>query len=233
MKTIIEAILRYLALIFMYYLAGYVFKIRNRVKVIGRKNLPRRLRTLLVSKHETLIDSLLIGWATTNLWQLFFRQRYIAWNAPDRKNFLDHGFSKFFFGLLKNIPTDRDIKTKAGLDHQIDSYCQVLDVSNLLIFFAGQRSRDGSIGECKKGVAITILRARPNYVVPINLIGIAPIMPINVGFNYRKISSGHRGKIIIGKPIDFSEIIESDLTEKTKIELICKKIEEAVGNTQP
>ncbi len=213
----------------MFFLGSYIFKIRNRIKVTGKENLPRKGRVLFLSNHQTLIDSLLIGINVVSKKDLLFCQKKIPWNAPDRKNFFSHKFAKFFFGLLKNIPTDRDKRSLTDIENQIHSYCHVLKKNNLLLFFTGTRTRDGSIGKCKKGVAMTILEAKPDYIIPITLIGISDIMPVSVGFNYRKISSGHRGQMIIGEPLDFSGILSSNLfSERTKISLICELVEKSV-----
>lgn len=230
MNKLIKSPLQYVLFLAMYPLAKYIFKVKNKIEVTGQENLPHAIRILFLSNHQTLIDSLLIGSNVITAKELFFRQKLIPYNAPDRKNFLDHGFSKFFFGLLKNIPTDRNPKTMEKIQEQIDSWCQVLEDNNLLLFFEGTRSRDGSIGKCKKGIAKTIIQAKPDFIIPITLVGISPIMPIGVGFNYRKISFGHHhGQMIIGQPLDFSEIISSKLfSEKSKIDLICEKIEKTI-----
>ncbi len=233
MNRLIKSPLQYILFLAMYPIARYVFGIKNKIKVTGRENLPHTTRVLFLSNHQTLIDSFLVGVNVISAKEIFFRQKLIPYNAPDRKNFLDHGFSKFFFGLLKNIPTDRNPKTLEKIQEQINSWCNILEENNLLLFFEGTRSRDGSIGKCKKGIAKTILQAQPDFIIPITLIGVSPIMPVDVGFNYRKISFGHRGQMIIGQPLDFSEIISSKLfSEESKISLICEKIEKTIKETK-
>ena len=233
MTKIMRAVLRYILIWQMYFLAVFLFKIRNHIKISGRENLPRgkdQYGMVLLSNHQTLIDSLLTGFGLTRFWDLFFHQKRIAFNAPDRKNFLSKGFAKFFFGLLKNIPIDRGLTNQIDIENQIQS-CQMVIKrrDNLLVFFEGQRTRDGSIGRCKRGVAKLILESNPNYIIPITLIGIDNIMPISVGFHWLKIRSGFKGKMIIGQPLDFSEIIASkSLSENAKITLIRKEIRAAV-----
>jgi len=232
MKKMIRAVWRYILLWQMYFLAVFIFKILNYVEITGKENLPRgkdRRRMMFLSNHQTLIDSLLTGFGITNLWDLLIHQERIAWNAPDRKNFLNGGFAKFFFGLLKNIPIDRGQKNLTDIENQIQNCGQILEEDNLLVFFEGTRTRDGSIGKCKRGVAKVILEFRPDYIIPITLVGIGNMMPIAVGFNYLKIKSGFKGRMIIGKPLDFSGIITSEsLSENAKIVLIRKLIREAV-----
>ncbi|PIT94750.1 hypothetical protein COT98_02210 [Candidatus Falkowbacteria bacterium CG10_big_fil_rev_8_21_14_0_10_39_9] len=227
MKTIVKAILQYLLFWLMYLLGVYIFKIKNRIMFTGKSNLPRKTKILYISNHQTLIDSLLIGISLINCRELLLRQKNIPWNAPDRKNFLDHGFAKFFFSLLKNIPTDRNIKTKEDMKNQIDGYCQIIKRGwNLLLFFEGTRTRDGSIGKCKRGAAWTILQAKPDFIIPIRIEGISPIMPVQVGFKYGQISSGHHGQVIIGQALSFTDIISSKLSDELKVRQITKRIEE-------
>lgn len=227
MKTIVKAVLQYLLFWLMYFLGIYIFKIKNKITVTGKNNLPRKTKILYLSNHQTLIDSLLIGMSIVNRRELLLRQKNIPWNAPDRKNFLDHGFAKFFFSLLKNIPTDRNMKTKEDMRNQIDSYCRIIKMGwNLLLFFEGTRTRDGAIGKCKKGVAWTILQAKPDMIIPIRIEGISAIMPVQVGFKYGQISSGHQGQVIIGPALNFADIISSELSDELKVNQICQRIEE-------
>ncbi len=224
MKKIINAILSYALFWVMYFLGVYIFKIRNRIKVEGRHNLPQGSRILYLSNHQTLIDSLLIGINVISLKDLAFRQKRIPYNAPDKNNFFSHRIGKHFIRLLKNIPVQRDLRSPKAIERQIRSFCKILQDNNLVLFFEGTRTRNGQIGECKQGIALTILQAKPDYVIPITLIGVQPIMPISSGFNYRKIYFGHRGKMIIGKPIDFNDILRSSTEESDKVKRICRRV---------
>jgi len=231
-ETPIRAVLRYIANWLVYFLAILVLKILNHVEIKGRENLPKgknRRRMMFPTNHQTLIDSLVTGFGLTSLWDLLFYQKRIAWNAPDRKNFFKKGFFKFFFGLLKNIPIDRGLNCLEDIENQIQNCGAVLKEDNLIVFFEGTRTRDGLIGRCKRGVAKTILEFNPDHIIPITLIGINNIMPVEVGFNFWKVRRGFKGKMIIGKPLDFSEIIASEsLSENAKITLIRKEIRAAV-----
>lgn len=185
----------------------YTFKIRNRIKIIGRENLPRDTNALYLSNHETLIDSFLKGISVVSFRELIFYPKRIPWNAPDRSNFFSKklGVLRYTMGLLRNIPTARNLRSREAIHAQLDQYIEALADGNLSLFFEGTRTRDGEIGQCKSGVAHIIQAAKPRYVIPILLVGIQPIMPIEAGFSFSKIQGGHRGHIIIGKPIKFSQ----------------------------
>ena len=231
----VNAILGYFIFWLLWLLNLYIFKIRNRIKVVGRENLPRAERVLYVSNHQTLIDSLLIGSSVVSLTDLLFRQRRIPWNAPDKNNFFSHKISKHFIKLMKCVPVRRNLKSLSAINKQVSEFYQILKKENLLLFFEGTRTRDGSIGKCRYGPAKTILQARPDYIIPILLVGIQPIMPIEIGFKYNKITFGHKGFVIIGPSIDFSDIynLPSDkYSDKEKLKEIAWRVQNKVMELQ-
>lgn len=205
-------------------LAVYIFKIRNRIKVRGRKNIPKENGILYVSNHQTLIDSLLIGISVSSLLDIFFHYDRVPWNAPDYDNFYKHPIGRQLIYLSKCVPVHRHTVKMEVINRDINNFCEILKESNLVVFFEGTRTRNGQIGDCKYGVARTISAVKPKYVIPIYLCDIQPIMPIKSGFNFTKIYGGHKGEIIIGKPITFSNLHDE--------ELIKKEVKEAVLNLQ-
>lgn len=217
----------------MYFLSFYIFKLLNKIKIIDKENLPRDTSILYVSNHLTLIDSLLIGANVISLWELFLLQTHIPYNAPDMKNFFSHWLGKHFIRMMKCVPVRRGSKNFSAIKRQIDVFCKLLRNNNLLLFFEGTRSRTGEIGECKYGVAATILKAKDIQIVPIRLIGVDQIMPIESGFKYRKIFSGKKGYMIIGKPIDFEDILSSPDAEEIKIDLIKERVRNSVLALNP
>lgn len=208
LKFGLERLISPLALLFFLLLGFYIFKILNKVKIEGRKNIPRGRNILFVSNHETLIDSLLIGMGVARWWEPFFRYHRIPWNAPDRKNFFSRPLERILMDLLKTIPVDRGCTKKEVTDETLERFYSVLRSGRLLLFFEGTRTRNGEIGPTRAGVARTIYFMRP-IVIPVLLENIQPIMPIESGFNFFKIYRKKRGRMIIGKPIVFSDL--SDL----------------------
>jgi 1-acyl-sn-glycerol-3-phosphate acyltransferase len=202
MKIIREILSRF-GLLFLALSAVYIFKVRNRIKIYGRENIPKGKGILFVCNHQTLIDSLLIGISVSSVFDAIFHYRRIPFNCPDYNNFFKHPIGKQLTLLSKCVPVHRHVLHQKIIDQDIANLCSLLEKNNLVIFFEGTRTRDGSIGVCKTGVAKIISRVRPAYVVPICLSGIQPIMPIKSGFNFTKIYGGNRGDIIIGRPIMF------------------------------
>ncbi len=214
-KTIGRLWLSFLAL-----LAVYIFKISNRIKVRGRKNLPRGVRILYASNHQTLIDSLLIGISVSSLLDIFFRYDRVPFNAPDFDNFYKHPLGEQIMEMSKCIPVHRHSIKREVINKDIANFCEALSKSNLVLFFEGTRTRNGKIGDCKYGVAQTIIIAKPRFVVPIYLHNVQMIMPIESGFNFAKIYGGNKGELYIGKPIMFSDL--------TDLAVIKAEIKEAV-----
>jgi len=224
----------YLLFILMFPLGNYVFKVINKIEIKGKENLPRTIKILYISSHRTFIDSLLIGIGLINIKELFFSYRRIPWNAPDKKNFYTNKFGILFMKLLKNIPIDRHRRGETYTNYIIDSYCKILKKGNLLLFPEGGRTKgETEMDKCKSGIAKTILLMTQEdadfKVVPIYLgKEIKEIMPKEVGQKYLKIKSGKKGKMIIGEPVDFSEICKLQISENEKIRLIQEKVRSSI-----
>lgn len=237
---IIISISSYLLFVFMYILGIYIFKIINKIKIIGKENIPHNSKNILyVSNHLTFIDSLLIGIGLVNVWDLFFSQKSIPWNAPDHTNFYGNKFGAIFMRLLKNVPVKRENNTL--VNSIIEEFVKVLKNGNLLLFAEGGRTKNKEgefIDQCKYGVAKTILtmiQQEPLFmVIPVCLDPkIRNIMPKEIGQKYFKIKSGVRGTMVIGKAIDFSDIICLSLSEKETIEQIKKRVRDEITALKP
>lgn len=163
----------------------WVFKVRHKIEVVGKENIPRQQKVLFVSNHETLIDSFLIGSSVCRLTDVILHYDLIPWNTPDENNFFNKKFFRWIFGYLKNIPLARPLGklgTKTMMK-QLGEVGQKLNQGTVLMFFEGTRTRDGQIGECRPGVAEIISEHKP-VVIPILLENIQQVMPIDVGFDF-------------------------------------------------
>ena len=231
MKKIISKILSFLIFVLLWIVGKIIFQIINKVKIIGKENLPKDKGKgiLYLSNHQTLIDSLLVGIAVINLKEIIFKQKNIPISAPDKKNFFESKKSCFIMKLTNSVPVSRKPLRKEDIKKQINLFVSVLKKNNLYIFFEGSRTRTGKINNCKYGVAKTILEAHPRHVVPITIININQIMPIEVGFCYKKIKRGKEGYLIIGENIDFSDIYNQEMLEIQKIEQIKARIREKIS----
>ncbi len=234
----LDSLAIYLLRIIIYFIAYMIFRVGNKIEIIGRENVPRGGRILFLSNHQTLIDSFLIALGTMRIRDAFFHQERLAYNVPETNNFYFNGFLRILFKALKTVPVSRGSSNRKKIENQVSQFSRLLRNDNLVMFFEGTRTRDGSIGECRVGPALTIIKAKPDYVIPILLEGIQPIMPIKYGsrINLHISLGGYRGRIIIGKPIDVSEFSileyewEDAINQSFKLRRIIKQ---AVENLKP
>ena len=77
---------RYLTVHITALLLGLVFYVLNRATVIGRGNVPRERNTLLLSNHQTMIDSFLIG-ISAYYPQSLIKPFVMPWNPAAEENF--------------------------------------------------------------------------------------------------------------------------------------------------
>jgi len=222
----------------MYFLGLYVFKY---IEVTGEENILHKIGVLIISNHCTFIDSFLIRLRLINLKELFFFQRRIPYDAPDKGNFYSTWISSYFMYLLKNVPVKRGSLTKELLEKLIKSYCKILEkIGNLILFPEGGRTKKNKkiMDVFKTGVAKTILimtKKNKNFeVLPVYLDNIREMLPEENGQAYFKIKRKIKGKMIIGKPLSFCDIcIREDISEDKKILLIKERGRNAILALKP
>lgn len=234
----LDSLAIYLLRIIIYFIAYLIFRVGNKIEIIGRENVPREGRVLFLSNHQTLIDSFLIALGTMRLRDVLFHQRRLAFNVPETNNFYFNGFLRILFKALKTVPVSRGSSNRRKIENQVSQFSRLLRNDSLVIFFEGTRTRNGSINECRVGPALTIIKAKPDQVIPIFLEGIQPIMPIKYGskINLHINMGGHRGRMIIGPPLDVSEFSlpeynwDDAISQSVKLR---KFIKQAVENLKP
>jgi len=219
MKKILNSVICRLVLMAGWLYGWWVFRVVNRVTIIGRENIPRQKNLLFVANHQTLIDSFLIGVAVSRFTDIIFNYQAIPWNAPDKKNFFSKKWLGFIFQYLKNIPATRGSQSRDSVFGQIKEWGEKLKDGALVLFFEGTRSRTGQIGECHSGVAKVVSDYRPT-VVPIFLEDIGPILPIETGYNFLKpalpFKKRHHSRLIIGPFFNFNGESRKDIAVKLR-----------------
>ncbi len=236
MKKLVASFLRYL-FYWGFYVFGKIFsKILNQIKVSGKEHIPKKDVFCLFADHKTIADPWWILLATVNFFRMFVYQKRIPVSAADSKNFFSRPFKRHFFKLMKCISVSRNSHSITLMEKQVDQYLEVLEEwkQNLLIFFTGTRSRDGEIGKCKYGPAKLVIKAPHIKYIPVFLDkGIEKIMPIKEGKIFSMLSFFHKGHIIFGPAINFSDILEKEIEEIEKIKLIQEKIRQSVLALKP
>jgi 1-acyl-sn-glycerol-3-phosphate acyltransferase len=233
-KHFFKGIISAIFLFFAWFYGFWIFKIVNSVKVIGKENIPRTSNVLYVCNHQTLIDSFLIGISVSRITDVFFNNKLIPYNTPDKENFFGQRLFTWVFKYLKNSPIRRpknkEMTELREMKKDLMACGEKLKKDTVVMFFEGGRSRDGSIGECKSGVAEIIYKYNP-VVIPIYIENIGSIMPVDIGFNFFRpaypFTKRHKGLLVIGKPIDFGLDLK-ELSENKAEKEIAKKVRESV-----
>ncbi|MBU0611948.1 hypothetical protein KKA39_02675, partial [Patescibacteria group bacterium] len=184
------------------------------------------------SNHDSFIDSFPINSSMMDFRDMIFNQGRIPYNVPDFGNFYNNKIGASLMRLLRNIPIERNTGDTKIKNDFVNKSCQILKKNNLHLFFEGGRTID-EIRPCVSGVAEIILNLlEENFdliIVPIFIDGMKKVMPREIGQNYFKISCHrHKVKVIFGKPIDFSEILDKDFSREKKINKIKKKVRDSV-----
>jgi 1-acyl-sn-glycerol-3-phosphate acyltransferase len=170
-----------------------------RTKVIGRENLPKSARgIILASNHLHSIDPIFFASASRRTWRFIakielFQNRFVAW----------------FFKHCNGFPLDRDIIDRRALDYALRVMAD--GRAGLGIFPEGQRSKDGVPHEAKSGIAMLAREAKAG-VLPCSIWHDGPLK--------------FRTKITIrfGPVIPFEELGLGETPNKRQSRAACEKI---------
>jgi 1-acyl-sn-glycerol-3-phosphate acyltransferase len=236
MKKLTVGFIRYF-IYWLVFILGKIFsKILNQIEVSGKENIPFLNKGVCYFvNHRTIIDSVWVAVAQMNLAWMFVFQNRIPANAADSKNFFSSRIKKLIFSVMKCFPVNRNTNNIESMNNQVVEYGKVLEKQNLLLFFEGTRSRNGDINKCKYGPAkLVLLKYKSVKFIPVFLDdGISKIMPIREGKIFTRLRLFKKAKIVFGHEINFSDIIESDIEESKKIELIKERIRNSVLALKP
>ncbi|MCI0528808.1 MAG: 1-acyl-sn-glycerol-3-phosphate acyltransferase [Nitrospira sp.] len=170
----------------------FIFKVLNRVRVLGEENIPRRgeSSSLILGNHVSAIDPFAI--AATSM--PFFSS--VWWRAPAKAELFRIPVIKKILSSWGAIPVIRG-------QHDLESISRMvalLPSSVVVAFPEGRRSTDGQLLPGRLGMGKVIHNARPKKVIPVYIQGTAILLP--------------KGKILprifktvtlhYGKPLDLS-----------------------------
>jgi len=191
------------------------FRLLNNTTVIGKRNVPRRPNTLLLSNHQTMIDSFLVGLCAYYP-VLLIRPSLMPWNPAAEENFYKHTILAWFADNWKCIPIRKGRKDfKAIL-----KVAEGLRTSPVTFFPEGTRSRTGEIGRGRAGTGFLVMETWP-AVVPVCIDGMDKVLPIGSSFPrfFKRIY------IYFGRPVDLSEFKGRKNNKETAQEVINKVME--------
>lgn len=128
----------------------------------GRRNVPRRGPALLVANHESFLDPVLVGMASS---------RQICYLA--RKTLFKNRFFGAYLRTVRTFPVDQEGVAKEGLK----TVLELLKAGEVvLIFPEGERTWDGEMQPLKPGVQLLIKRAQAP-VIPVGVAGAFEAFP--------------------------------------------------------
>ncbi|MFQ5770625.1 MAG: lysophospholipid acyltransferase family protein [bacterium] len=190
---------------------GYVFfHFLNRTRVIGKKNVPQQPNTLLLSNHQSMIDSFLVGLFAFYPMSLI-RPCVIPWNPAAEENFYRTPILAWMADNWKCIPIKKGRKDVGA----IFKMAEALKIGTMTLFPEGTRSRDGSIGKARGGAGMLILETHPT-VIPVCIDGMDKLLPIGSIFPrpFKKIY------VYYGKPLDLSAFYGKEKTKEVAQEIM-------------
>lgn len=184
---------------------GYIFfHFFNRTIVVGKKNVPQRVNTLLLSNHQSMIDSFLVGLCAFYPTSLI-RPSVIPWNPAAEENFYRTPILAWLADNWKCIPIKKGRKDVGA----IYKMAQALKSGPLTLFPEGTRSRDGTIGKARGGAGMLILETRPT-VIPVCIDGMDKLLPIGsiLPRLFKRIYVNY------GQPLDLSEFYHKEKSKE-------------------
>ena len=192
----------------------YLF-VLNRTRIIGRQNVGEAKNTLLLSNHQSMIDSFLVG-IGAYFPQAWWKPSLIPWNPAAEENFFKTPLLAWFADNWKCIPVRRGRRDF----HAVHRMSQVLPKGVMVLFPEGTRSRDGSVRPGRPGVGLVALATRPR-VIPVAIEGMNRALPIGkiLPRIFQRISVSY------GPPLDCSEFYDMPRTRETTQLLVDKAIE--------
>lgn len=159
----------------------FCFRIAFNLKIRGKENAPKTGSNVFASNHRSYLDPILIA------------TKARVPNCYMAKDELFHG-NKFFVWLIKYMgafPVVRGSGDSSVITTSID---KLEEGRNLVIFPEGTRSKDGTLGRGKTGVALIAALAQ------------VPVVPVAISFKGEKLK--FRSKVIVryGKAISPDEL---------------------------
>jgi 1-acyl-sn-glycerol-3-phosphate acyltransferase len=188
----------------------FFFFVLNRTTVKGREHIGTAMNTLLLSNHQSMIDSFLVGLAAFYPRSLI-QPSLLPWNPAAGENFYKTPILAWLADNWKCIwvkPGRHDL-------HALHRMIEVLPSSVMTLFPEGTRTRDGSVGKGQAGTGLLILATRAR-VIPVAIEGMRDVLPIGkyVPRIFKRIY------VTYGPPVDYADFLTQPRTRETAQALI-------------
>jgi len=203
-RDFILYILVYLPMVVVTFL---LFRVFNRLKVRGKELLPRGKGMLIMANHVSALDSWLIG-------HIFFPRKVLF---PAKAELFKIFFMRLFISANGAFPVFRGRYNERAMQ----KICELSQNHIVVMHPEGTRSLDGKIGKGMRGVGKIIYDSNA-VVVPLVADGMLKFLPKG------KVLPGFFNdlRIVIGKPVDFSEYKKREPSNELYAEMVEKLMHE-------
>lgn len=184
----------------------------NRTIVMGHEHIGDEPNTLLLSNHQSMIDSFPVGVAAYYP-RSWLKPYLIPWHPAARENFFRNRLIAWYSNHSRCIPVRpgrRDL-------HALIRMMEVLPKGTIILFPEGTRTRTGEVQEGRPGAGLLALATRPR-IIPVAIDGMQEVLPI--GKVVPRI--GRRIYVKFGPPIDYSELLDQPRTREIAQALVDK-----------
>jgi len=188
----------------------FYFFVLNRTTVIGRRNVGESPNTLLLSNHQSMVDSFLVGLAAFYP-KSWIKPRLMPWNPAAAENFYRTPLLAWLAYNWKCIPVRRGRRDL----HAMHRMTEELKHGIMTLFPEGTRTRDGSVGNGRPGAGLVILSTLPK-VIPVAIEGMNQLLPI--GRYIPRVMK--RIYVYYGTPIDLSEFAGRKRTKELSEQVV-------------
>jgi 1-acyl-sn-glycerol-3-phosphate acyltransferase len=192
-----------------------LFFVLNRTSVRGREHVGEERNTLLLSNHQSMLDSFLVG-LVAYYPRSWLKPRLIPWNPAAAENFYKTPILAWLADNWKCISVREGRRDLHALHRMIEA----LPRGTMTLFPEGTRTRDGSVGPGRAGPGLLILATRPR-VIPVAIDGMNAVLPI--GRYMPRI--GKRITVVYGPPLDYSDLLHLPRTRETAQRVIDRAID--------
>ncbi len=191
------------------------FRVLNRTTVIGRSNVGYDRNTLLLSNHQTMIDSFVVGvmaYYPHSWWKPYL----IPWNPAAVENFYRNPVLSWFSDLWRCIPIREGRRDLQALRRMI----KVFPRGVMTLFPEGTRTRAHKVGPGRVGAGLIMLSAHPK-VIPVAIDGMDEVLPIAAWWPrmFKHIY------VYYGAPVEYSDYLNMPRTKQTSQDLVDRVME--------
>ena len=177
----------------------------SRTEIIGRRNALRARNVLLLSNHQSLIDSFLIGFSAY-YGPAIYRPWLAPWNPAAEENFYKNAYQGWWSDQWKCIPVAPGRRDMRALYRMI----RALREGTMILFPEGTRTRTGEVGKGKPGAGLVALANRP-HLIPVTIEGMDDVLPIGAAWP----RAFQRVTILFGPAIDYSHLAGEERSKES------------------